>query len=230
MLHHTHHSILVGENATNFALKLGFKKQSLSSPRSIAIYKDWIRSKCQPNFWKNMINSTKQCGPYQPEKDKELSPESFSWSNNLNHDTIGMIALDSCGRMAVGTSTNGATHKIPGRSSDSAIPGSGAFVDNDVGGAVATGDGDVMMRFSPSFLAVELMRSGATPTEAAERALTRISNKYPFMSGAIVTASNSGKYGAACYGFSEFAYSVRDRFHPETRVIKMKCPKAQVES
>ena len=48
----------------------------------------------------------------------------------------------------------------PGRSSDSAIPGCGGFVDETVGGAVATGDGDIMMRFSPAFLAVELMRGG----------------------------------------------------------------------
>ena len=45
-----------------------------------------------------------------------------------------------------------------GRASDSALPGCGAFVDEAVGGAVATGDGDIMMRFSPAFLAVELMR------------------------------------------------------------------------
>ena len=48
--------------------------------------------------------------------------------------------------------------RSPGRSSDSALPGCGAFVDETVGGAVATGDGDIMMRFSPAFLAVELMR------------------------------------------------------------------------
>ena len=31
-----------------------------------------------------------------------------------NHDTIGMIVIDSRGNVAGGTSTNGATHKIPG--------------------------------------------------------------------------------------------------------------------
>ena len=34
--------------------------------------------------------------------------------NRFDHDTIGMIALDSTGKMAVGTSTNGKNHKIPG--------------------------------------------------------------------------------------------------------------------
>ena len=31
-----------------------------------------------------------------------------------NHDTIGMIALDDNGHVAAGTSTNGASFKIPG--------------------------------------------------------------------------------------------------------------------
>lgn len=36
------------------------------------------------------------------------------------------------------------------RVGDAPIIGSGGYVDNDVGAAVATGDGDVMMRFVPS--------------------------------------------------------------------------------
>ena len=35
------------------------------------------------------------------------------------------------------------------RVGDSPIAGAGAYVDNDVGGAAATGDGDTMMRFLP---------------------------------------------------------------------------------
>lgn len=35
------------------------------------------------------------------------------------------------------------------RVGDSPIAGAGAYVDNDVGGAAATGDGDIMMRFLP---------------------------------------------------------------------------------
>ena len=34
---------------------------------------------------------------------------------------------------------------------DSPIPGSGAYVDNEIGAAAATGDGDVMMRFVPRY-------------------------------------------------------------------------------
>ena len=35
------------------------------------------------------------------------------------------------------------------RVGDSPIAGAGSYVDNDVGGAASTGDGDVMMRFLP---------------------------------------------------------------------------------
>jgi isoaspartyl peptidase/L-asparaginase-like protein (Ntn-hydrolase superfamily) len=37
------------------------------------------------------------------------------------------------------------------RVGDSPIAGAGAYVDNDVGGAAATGDGDIMMRFLPRY-------------------------------------------------------------------------------
>ena len=35
-------------------------------------------------------------------------------SANYHHDTIGMLVIDRNGSIAGGTSTNGATHKIPG--------------------------------------------------------------------------------------------------------------------
>ena len=37
------------------------------------------------------------------------------------------------------------------RVGDSPIIGAGAYADNEIGGAAATGDGDVMMRFLPRF-------------------------------------------------------------------------------
>ena len=56
---------------------------------------------------------------------------------------------------------------ITSRVGDSPIPGSGSYVDGEVGGAAATGDGDVMLRFSPSLTTVELMRQGYTPGKVA---------------------------------------------------------------
>jgi N4-(beta-N-acetylglucosaminyl)-L-asparaginase len=98
--------------------------------------------------------------------------------NESNHDTIGVIAINSTGSMAAATSTNGARNKIPGRVGDSPIIGSGAYVDSDIGGCVATGDGDIMMRFSPCYQACENLRRGMSPTAAAQDVINRIVNKY----------------------------------------------------
>lgn len=38
------------------------------------------------------------------------------------------------------------------RVGDSPIPGAGAYADSSVGGAAATGDGDVMLRFLPRLI------------------------------------------------------------------------------
>lgn len=40
---------------------------------------------------------------------------------------------------------------IGSRVGDSPIPGAGAYVDKDVGGAAGTGDGDVMLKFLPRY-------------------------------------------------------------------------------
>jgi isoaspartyl peptidase/L-asparaginase-like protein (Ntn-hydrolase superfamily) len=61
---------------------------------------------------------SKSCGPYRPEtnfnrRDRN-DPEHQNIFSDKNHDTIGMVAIDTAGRIAAGTSTNGAKSKIPG--------------------------------------------------------------------------------------------------------------------
>jgi len=52
------------------------------------------------------------------ETDKSIAKgevsENFSFGGPGNHDTIGMIAIDYFGNIASGTSTNGASFKVPG--------------------------------------------------------------------------------------------------------------------
>ena len=86
------------------------------------------------------------------------------------------------------------------RVGDSPIPGSGAYADSEVGAAAATGDGDVMMRLSPSLLAVESMRRGASPPAAAEEAVARIALKYPDFVGAIIAMKKAGEVATASLG------------------------------
>lgn len=183
VLENTQHNLLGGDLAADFAARMGFKKESLSTNESKQMWTQWKANNCQPNFWKvhtdqnpyvtsyqfsfplvyrryfcrsqNVVpDSTKSCGPYRPRTTVEEDSDNDNTKDEIigseeNHDTIGMLAIDSQGRFAAGTSTNGAKYKIPGRIGDSPIPGAGAYADQDAGAAAGTGDGDIMMRFLP---------------------------------------------------------------------------------
>ena len=97
----------------------------------------------------------------------------------LNHDTIGILAIDNNGKMCGACSTSGLAFKMHGRVGDSPVIGAGMYVDNEVGGACATGDGELMLETLGSFLIVELMRQGIKPEEACKMAVDRIMKKYP---------------------------------------------------
>lgn len=211
VMERTTHTLLVGESASLFAENMGFTIEDLTTNKSMNIFSEWLKGNCQPNYRKNVFpDPSKSCGPYKPRA--TLSDNKMRRHANVrSHDTIGMIALDQGGHVAVGTSTNGLTHKVPGRVGDSPLVGAGAYADSSVGGAAATGDGDVMMRFLPSYLAVEQMRAGADPSTACKAAILRIKRHYAEFFGAVICANTTGHYGAACNkvpGFSQFNFMV----------------------
>lgn len=121
VLEHTQHSLLVGDAATQFATQLGFPIESLETENSNKQQADWLASRCQPNFWANVHpDPSSSCGPYKTSSELKFVSaayqlaEAYPTADIHSHDTIGMIAVDLNGRIAVGTSTNGANHKIPG--------------------------------------------------------------------------------------------------------------------
>jgi N4-(beta-N-acetylglucosaminyl)-L-asparaginase len=130
--------------------------------------------------------------------------------SDVNHDTIAMVGLAEDGTLAGGCSTSGLGGKLPGRVGDSPIIGSGLYVDNDVGGAGATGIGENVMRFCGSFMIVELMRQGLHPTEACIEVIKRIMKKHPAGTDLqinFVALNKKGEYGAAGTG-KGFQFSV----------------------
>jgi N4-(beta-N-acetylglucosaminyl)-L-asparaginase len=135
------------------------------------------------------------------------------------HDTVGMVALDGGGRVAAGCSTSGFPFKSPGRLGDSPIVGAGAWCDDAVGGAAATGDGDVMLRFCLSFAAVEAMRAGLGPGEACARALERMLGKGARAQAAVIALDRDGRTGAAVIGRERFPHAVREAGRSEIRSV-----------
>ncbi len=89
----------------------------------------------------------------------------------FSHDTVGAVALDKEGNIAAATSTGGITAKMPGRVGDSPIIGSGAYADNKIGGASATGHGESIMKVTLTRHAVYLLEQGLSAQKAAENSL-----------------------------------------------------------
>ncbi|MEO0338314.1 MAG: N(4)-(beta-N-acetylglucosaminyl)-L-asparaginase [Bacteroidota bacterium] len=180
----TPHVILAGEGAKQFALEQGFKEENLLTDKS---KKEWAT-------WK-------EGSKYQPVINIE------------NHDTIGLVTIDAEGDIAGACTTSGAAYKMRGRVGDSPIIGAGMFVDNEVGGAAATGLGEAVLKSLGSFLIVELMRQGMTPQAACEEAVMRIVRKQPDhvnLQVGYLAVDKKGNYG----GFSiqpGFVYYVQDQ-------------------
>jgi len=220
IMDYSDHSLLVGDQATNFAVEMGFERSDLSTPGSIGRWENWKAANCQPNYRRNVLPDPKtSCGPYSP-LDEISGIQNIT---TVGHDTIGMVAIDSLNNIASGTSTNGMSYKIPGRVGDSPIVGSGSYADNSVGGCAATGNGDIMMRFLPCFNAIEHMRSGLNPTQAAEVAINLIKAHFPSVAAGVVTIDKNGDFGAACLSMGEFPFSVINPTLGSVRVFRVKC-------
>ena len=179
----TPHIILAGLGAEKFAYENGFKKTDLLTESTKKQYEAW-----------------KKTSKYQ------------TTINIENHDTIGMLAIDKFGDIAGACTTSGMAYKIAGRIGDSPLIGAGLYVDNEVGGATATGVGEEVIRTVGSFLIVELMRQGKSPKEACEEGVKRIMNKNKgrkdFQIGFIALNKN-GETGSYCVhpGFSYSQFS-----------------------
>ncbi|KAL5291201.1 AGA.2 family protein [Megaselia abdita] len=233
VLLHTDHSILAGEEATEFAVKMGFKRESFFSNNSKQIHSDWINNNCQPNYWNNVTpDPRKSCGPYKA-NDNLSATYNFHKNriDNHSHDTIGMVVINEKGSIFTGTSTNGLTHKIAGRVGDAPIPGSGSYCNDQYGAAVCTGNGDITMRHLPTFLAVEFLRNGLSPKEAADKVRRRILDRYQYKNWfALIVVDKDGNYAAVCHDGSgyrdHFPYTVADE--KGLRVETVICSKNKV--
>ena len=176
----TPHVMLAGDGALQFALANGFKKEDLHTDFSRQQWKEWK---------------------------KNHNPVPIDLHN---HDTISMLAIDNKGDISGACTTGGLAYKQPGRVGDSPIIGAGLYVDNEVGGAGATGVGEVIMKTLGAHLIVELMRNGLSPQDACKEAVMRAVKKIPDAENLpvyYIAVNKQGEFGA--YGTNTaFEYAV----------------------
>lgn len=166
-------NLLVGLGAEKYATKKGFKRKNMLSDRAEIYY----------------YNRLKEI------KEQEIKPYS-------GHDTVGMICLDSNGKMTSATSTSGLFMKHAGRVGDSPISGSGFYVDSNVGGASATGLGEDIMKGCISYEIVRLMKEGLHPQEACQKAVNSFDQELKKRRGkagdmSLIAMNNQGQWGVA---------------------------------
>ena len=183
----TPHVMLVGDGALQFALSQGFVKENLLVEASEKEWKEWLKT-----------------SQYKP------------IANIENHDTIGMIALDSFGNLSGACTTSGMAFKMHGRVGDSPIIGAGLYVDNEIGASTATGHGEEVIRIAGCHLVVELMRQGKSPQKACEEAVARIvkltknrNKNLKDIQVGFIALNKKGVHGAYCIQ-GGFNYAVND--------------------
>jgi len=189
----TPHVMLVAEGAQQFAVSQGFVKKPLLTDAARKAWQEWLKtSKYRP-----MMNVARTGIP----------------GDEHDHDTLGIVALDANGTLAGACTTSGIAWKMHGRVADSAIIGAGLYADNDVGAATASGVGEEMIRNAASFLVVELMRQGRSPTEACRAAIDRVVHKRPAASKTLqvcfLAINKDGEVGAYAL-HPGFVYAMHD--------------------
>ena len=182
VMEETPHVMLAGKGAYEFAIAQGFPHKNLATEQSDASYKEWqVKSKYKPII------------------------------NIENHDTISMLALDKDGNISGSCTTSGMAYKMHGRVGDSPIIGAGLFLDNEVGGACATGVGEAIIRVAGSAMVVEAMRYGMSPQDACEEVVKRIIAKHPDVKGlqaGFIAMNKAGEVGAySIYNGFNYAYN-----------------------
>lgn len=176
-------SFLVGEGATKYAEKKGFRKKLMLTEDSLSAYNERLKRVQEEN----------------------LSPYS-------GHDTVCILGKDASGSISVGTSTSGLFMKENGRVGDSPLSGSGYYANSDFGACAATGLGEDIMKTCISFDVVSKIKSGLSAQEAADLAMSEATDNLNSKYGkcgdiSIVCCDAEGNYGAAS-NISEFTYVV----------------------
>jgi beta-aspartyl-peptidase (threonine type) len=100
----------------------------------------------------------------------ELAQQETETERRAGHDTVGAVALDLSGNLAVATSTGGIEGQRKGRVGDSPVLGGGTYATNEACAVSCTGDGEVIMRGALAHEIYALVKYQRLPLAEACRA------------------------------------------------------------
>ena len=169
LLHDGPHVFLSGKGADEFARDTGFEQV--------------------PNSWFEVAERRRQL-------DELLASDGFD--DEVKYGTVGAVAVDHQGHVAVATSTGGLTAKRWGRVGDSPLIGSGTYADDRSAAVSATGSGEYFIRAVAAHQLSERVRLGGQSLQEALNGTLEDIRSLGGKGGLIAVAPN----GDAAWGFT----------------------------
>jgi beta-aspartyl-peptidase (threonine type) len=138
LLDHGPHVFLSGHGADDFARNHGFEQ----------VENGWFET---------------------PERRRQLDEllGQGGFDDEIKYGTVGAVAVDIDGHVAVATSTGGLTAKRWGRVGDSPLIGAGTYADDRSAAVSATGSGEYFIRAVAAHQLAERIRLGGEPLQQA---------------------------------------------------------------
>ena len=135
-----------------------------------------------------------------PERRRQLEEllASGGFDDEVKYGTVGAVAVDTEGHVAVATSTGGLTAKRWGRVGDSPLVGAGTYADDRSAAASATGSGEYFIRSVAAHQLAERVRLGGEPLQQALDAVLADVAALGGKGGLIAVAPS----GEAAWGFT----------------------------
>jgi beta-aspartyl-peptidase (threonine type) len=160
----TDHVLLAGEGANHFARVMNEPSYDPVTPERRARWKE-IRALLETDLAEAMQKDELEHWTRMATYIERY----LTFEERALHSTVGAVALDDDGLLAVGTSTGGIWFKLPGRVGDTPLIGAGSYA-NHHGAASATGHGEGIIKLLLTHRAVHLMAE-MTAQEACDEAI-----------------------------------------------------------
>ncbi len=133
----------------------------------------------------------------------KAGPPSVSKSFHQPDGTIGAVAIDRAGNLAVATSTGGTLFKPVGRVGDSPLPGCGYYADNKSAAVSSTGHGESIIRIQLARTAADFVTklagqsSPQSLSSAAAEAAIQVLKERVEGRGGLIMIDHAGRIGFA---------------------------------
>jgi beta-aspartyl-peptidase (threonine type) len=155
------HVMLVGEGAEAFARTQNFE---FAEPSFFFTERRWQQLEQD-------LRARNLPIPHRPAGAPPPPQGALSFPDDHRFGTVGVVAMDTRGDIAAGTSTGGTSAKLWGRVGDSPVIGAGTYAQNGVCGVSATGTGEYFIRVG---VARDICARMELRHESAERAAREV--------------------------------------------------------